>query len=1085
VKVSSTQGGSPILRQIVSASLRFRLLVVVAAAAVLVVGATQVHKAPVEVLPDFTPTTVEVQSEALGLSAEEVEQLITVPLEQDLLNGIAFLQDIRSESVPGLSRILLVFEPGTSVYKARQVVAERLTQAFANPQVSKPPRMLQPLSSTNRVLIVGMSSKTVSPLQLGVLARWTIAPKLVGVPGVANVSVWGERDRQLQVDVDPERLRNQRVTLDQVIETSANALWVSPLTFVEASTPGTGGFIDTANQRLPIQHEQPITRATDLSKVRVEGTSGRKLTLGEVANVVEGHQPLIGDAGVGGKQGLLLVIQRFPGADLLDVTRGVEDALDEMKPGLAGIEFDTDVYRPASYVDRSIGSVKLAVFVGLGLLALVLVLFLLRLRTALIGIVVVPLSVLSAALVLWAFGATFNAIVLLGLVAALMLVIDDAIVSTEHISRRLQQERSAGTGQSTMQTVLEATLEVRRPAVYASLIVGLATVPLFLLERLSGAFFPDLAAAFLLALLVSMVVALVVTPALSALLLSRGQIARKESALVGWLQHRYETGLGRLVRKPRVAYVAIGALLALAAATAPFIDQKLLPTFKENNLLVSWNGPPGTSLREMDRITALASRELRAIPGVRDVGAHVGRAITGDQTVGVDSAEIWVNIDSGADYDSTVADVKRVVSAYPGLSHDVQTYSHERVNQALTGSDDNVVVRVYGEDLGVLSHQAARVRNVMSKVDGVAGARVLLPPQQPAVRVRVDLAKADRYGIKPGDVRRAATTLLSGLVVGSLFEEQKVFDVVVWGTPEVRSNLTSVRRLLIDTPEGGHVRLGDVADVGIAPSPSVIKRQAVSRYVDVAAPVQGRDRDAVASDVESRLLGLNFPAEYHAAVLAIDTQPTRLLILVAIAAVIGMFLLLQAVLESWRLATLSILTLPFGLVGGLVAALAAGGKLSFGSYAALLALFGLGARGCVYLFGRARELERERNGEPAADFVLTAARERLGPVVATPLATGLVFLPVLIMGSRPGLELIHPAAVVFVGGLITSAAVSLFVLPVLYLRFGLSPAAEAEEPEDLTTTLGEVARGAVGPRPDEAPGRAVMETRAVPPPGDD
>jgi CzcA family heavy metal efflux pump len=1083
--MSSKQGGSPLLRQIVSSSLRFRLLVVVGAAAILVVGATQVHKAPAEVLPDFTPTTVEVQSEALGLSAGEVEQLITVPLEQDLLNGIAFLQDIRSESVPGLSRILLVFEPGTSVYKARQVVAERLTQAFANPQVSKPPRMLQPLSSTDRVLIVGMSSKTVSPLQLGVLARWTIAPKLVGVPGVANVSVWGQRDRQLQVNVDPEQLRNQRVTLDQVIRTSANALWVSPLTFVEASTPGTGGFIDTANQRLPIQHESPITTATDLSKVRVEGTKARKLVLGDVANVVEDHQPLIGDAGVEGRPGLLLVIQRFPGMDLLDVTRGVEKALDEMKPGLAGIEFHTDVYRPATYVDRSIGNVKLALFIGLGLLALVLGLFLFRLRAALIGIIVVPLSVLAAVLVLWAFGSTINSIVLAGLVAALMLVIDDAIVSTEHITRRLQEERTDGSGQSRTQTVLEATLEVRRPAVYATLIVGLATVPLFFLERLSGAFFPDLAAAFLLALLASMVVALVVTPALSALLLSRAPTARQDSVLVGRLKRRYEAVLARVVHKPRVAYVAIGALVALAAATAPFVDQKLLPTLKENDLLVSWNGPPGTSLREMDRITGLASRELGTIPGVRNVGAHVGRAITGDQIVGVNSGEIWVNVDSGADYDSTLAEVKRVVAAYPGLSHSVQTYSQDRVNQSIAQSDGNVDVRVYGEDLQVLDRQAARVRSVMSQVDGIDGARALLPPQEPAVRVRVDLSKADTYGIKPGDVRRAATTLLSGLVVGNLFDKQKVFDVVVWGTPQVRNNLTSVRRLLIDTPEGGHVRLGDVADVRIAPSPSVIKRQAVSRYVDVAGRVSGRDRDAVVSDVENRLLQLNFPSEYHATVLSAETQPTSLLILVAIAAVIGMFLLLQAVLESWRLATLSILTVPIGLVGGLVAVLAAGGTLSFGSYAALLALFGLATRGCVYLFGRVRALQQDEGDTPAADLVLRAARERLGPVVTSALATGLVFLPVLIMGSRPGLELIHPAAVVFVGGLITTALVTLFVLPVLYLRFGLSPAGEAAEPEELPAALGELARGAVAPGSGEVAGRAVTETRAVPRPGDE
>ena len=1070
------------MRQIVGSSLRFRLLVAVAAGVTLIIGATQLHKASVEVLPDFTPTTVEVQTEALGLSAEEVEQLITVPLEQDLLNGVAFLDDIRSESVPGLSRILMIFEPGTSVYKARQVVAERLTQAFANPQVSKAPQIIQPLSSTDRAMVIGMSSKTVSPLQMGVLARWTIRPRLLGVPGVANVAVWGERDRQLQVQVDPERLRDAGVGLDQVIETSANALWVSPLTFVEASTPGTGGFIDTPNQRLAIQHESPIRAARDLAKVRLEETNGRNLVLGDVANLVEDHQPLIGDATVKGEPGLLLVVQRFPGTNLVDVTRGVEAALDGMKPGLAGIQFDTGVYRPAVYVDRSIGNVRLTMFVGFGLLALVLFASFLHWRRALIGVVVIPLSLLAAVLVLWAFGSTFNVIVLAGLVAALALVIQDAVATVEHIAARLQQQRSSGAQQSPAQTVLEATLDVGRPLLYATSIVALATVPLFLFERLAGAFFPELVAAFLLALLASMVVALTVTPALSVLLLSSARDERGRSRLVERLalQRRYEAGLSRIAPRPLVAYLAVGALVVLAGVTAPFLGQSLLPTFKENNLLISWEAPPGTSLREVNRITSLASRELRAVPGVGEVGAHVGRAITGDQIVGANSSEIWVGIEPDAEYGATVAAVKRVVAGYPGLSHDVQTYSQQRVEQALTGPTEDVVVRVYGEDLRTLAAQAARVRKMMSGLDGVSDARALLPADEPTVQVRVDLTRADEYGIKPGDVRRAATTLLSGLVVGSIFEQQKIFDVVVWGTPGIRNSLTSVRRLLLDTPEGGHVRLGNVARVRIAASPSVIRREAVSRYVDVAARVGGRGRDAVVSDLQRSLRGLAFPTEYHAKVLAADTQPAGRLLAIATAAVIGIFLLLHAFLGSWQLATLSILTLPIAAVGGLVAVLAAGGNLSFGSYVALLAVFGMAVRGCISLFDSARRLEQEEGEGFGSDLVVRAARERLPAVLTAALAVGAVFVPVLVIGSRPGLELLHPVAAVVVGGLLTSTAFSLFVLPVLYLRFGHSRAAEPSD--ELTAALDEVARGAVARRaPAEGRGGVVVaETRATP-----
>ncbi len=484
------------MRSIVEASLRLRLLVVAAAVATLVVGVGQLRQMPVDVLPEFVPPTVEVQTEALGLSAAEVEQLITVPLEQDLLNGVAFLDDIRSESVPGLSRILLVFEPGTDIFRARQVVAERLTQAHALPNVSKPPQMLQPLSSTNRVMMIGLTSETVSPLEMSVLARWTIVPRLVGVEGVANVSVWGHRDRQLQVQVDPERLRDQGVSLQQVIESTGNALWVSPLTFVEASTPGTGGFIDTPNQRLGIQHLSPISTPADLAQVRLDDPSGRNLRIGDVATVVEEHQPLIGDAVVNDGSGLLFVVEKFPEVNTLAVTERVEDAIETMAPGLSGLEFDPTVYRPASFVEKSIDNLALALILGAVLAALLIGAFLFRWRTALIALLVMPLSLVAAALTLHVVGTTMNAIVLAGLVAAIGVVIDDAVVSADNVTRRLRERVPEDGDPSIAPTVADATLEVRGPMIYATLIIALAALPLFFLDGLAGAFFPDLAGAY-------------------------------------------------------------------------------------------------------------------------------------------------------------------------------------------------------------------------------------------------------------------------------------------------------------------------------------------------------------------------------------------------------------------------------------------------------------------------------------------------------------------------------------------------------------------------------------------------------------
>ncbi|TMQ67615.1 MAG: efflux RND transporter permease subunit, partial [Candidatus Eisenbacteria bacterium] len=410
------EGGSEaMLRSLVQSSLKSPLVVIALAAALVVLGSARLRDMPVDVLPEFSVPYVEIQTESLGLSAEEVEQLITVPMEQDLLNGLPWLQTIRSESVPGLSSIVLVFEPRTNLMRARQMVSERLTQAVALPHVSRPPVMLQPMSATSRVMIVGLSSQSLSPIQMSVLARWTIVPRLMGVPGVANVVIWGQRDRQLQVQVDPKRLQAHGTSLLKVLETTGNALWVSSLTFVDASTPGTSGFIDTNNQRIGIRHILPIVSPAGLSQVPIDGSS---LRLGDVADVVEDHQPLIGDALTKNGPGLLLVVEKFPGANSLNVTRGVEEALSELGPGLSGMDMDSNVFRPADFIETATRNVRLAAILGFLLVALALCALFFEWRAAFVSLVSIPLSLLAAGLVLHLTGATLNTIVLAGLAIA-------------------------------------------------------------------------------------------------------------------------------------------------------------------------------------------------------------------------------------------------------------------------------------------------------------------------------------------------------------------------------------------------------------------------------------------------------------------------------------------------------------------------------------------------------------------------------------------------------------------------------------------------------------------------------------------
>jgi Cu/Ag efflux pump CusA len=1043
---------------IVGTSLRFRLLVVAAAGLLMAIGISQIRSAPVDVLPEFTPPYVEIQTEALGLSAEEVEELITVPLEADLLNGVEGVDVIRSKSLAGLSSIVLVFDSEFDLYRGRALIQERLTQqgAAALPNVSKPSVMLQPYSSSSRVLIFGLSSDQVSPIEKSVMARWTIQPRLLGVPGVANVSIWGFRDRQLQVLVDPVHLRDRGVTLQQVVESAGNAQVSTPLSFLEGSTPGTGGFIETPQQRLGIRHVlDELTDPKALGRVPVEGTGGR-LTLSNVANVVEDHQPLIGDAVVNDSDGLLLVVEKFPGANTLEVTRGVESALEDLKPGLGGMEPDTSIFRPATFIEKATDNIALASVIAAVLVALIIGAFLFQARALLVVLFTIPLSLVAAGLVLDILGETFNAISLAGLAVALLVVIDDAVAGTENIARHLRRQREAGSERPVADIVRQATHEIRRPLSYAAMISLLAVLPVAAMTGRPGAFFEPLALAYALAVVAALVVAMTVTPALSLLLFSWGSGRHRESPLLHRPRRAYDRALSGVIGRPRAVLIAAAAAVAVGIAVIPLLSTSLIPSFKDRDLLVRLNAEPATSNPRMTEIATQLSRELRSLQGVDNVGAQVGRAINGDQLVDVNSANLMVSIDPDADYGATLASIEDAVADVEGARTDVVTYSEQKVRDVgalregdnpvtgdgldvLTGSVRPLVVRVFGPELDVIKREAAKVRTLVSQVEGVVDPRVDLPVEQPNVEVEVDLAKARQFGVRPGDVRRAATTFVSGLNVGSVFEEQKVFEVVVQGTADTRRSMADVQNLLIDTPTGGHVRLGSVADVRLRDHPIAIQRDAVSNYLDVEANVSGRSLGDVAADIESRLRESVFPLEYHAEVLTQTTSSeigAMRILLAGIAVLLAALLLMQAAFASWRLALLGLLSLPFALVGGALAALANGADLALGALIGFLALIGLAARNSLVLIRHFQDLQRHERVPFGADLVRRGAGERLVPIVTTASAGAAAALVFVIFAPRPGLEILGPMAVVILGGLVTTTLLSLFVLPTLYLRFG-------------------------------------------------
>jgi CzcA family heavy metal efflux pump len=1027
------------MRWIVGSSLRFRYIVVALAAGMMVFGVVQLRGIPVDVFPEFAPPRVQIQTACLGLSAADVEQLVTVPLE-DGLNGIPGLDVMRSASVPQLSSIELIFKLGTDLLQARQLVQERIATVLPTlPTWASPPVMLQPLSATSRVMKIGLSSKTRSLTEMSMISYWTIRARLLRVPGVANVPIWGERLQMLQVQAEPEKMRAHDVSLEQVMETTADALDVGLLKFSNGAVVGTGGFLDTPNQRLQVRHILPITTPEDLSQVIIETQSGKALRLGDVAQVVEGHQPLAGDAVINDGPGLMLIVEKLPWANTLDVTRGVEQALRELQPGLPGIDVDPTIFRPASFIETALRNLTNALLLGCLFVLLVLAFFLFEWRSALISLVAIPLSLVSAGFVLFVSEATINTMILAGLVIAVGVVVDDAIIDIENILRRLRQYRREGTDKSTAAIVLEASLEVRGPIIYATLIIVAAAVPIYFLEGLTGSFFRPLALSYGLAVLASLVVALTVTPALALLLLRGAPLERRGSPLVAWLQRVYSVGLARVIRRPRWAYATVAVFIAVGVAAVPSLGESLFPQFKERDFLMHWITFPGTSQPEEQRIVTQGSRELRAIPGIRNFGSHIGQALMGEEVVGVNFGENWISVDPKADYDKTLASLQDAVAGYPGVYTDVQTYLNERIKEVLTGTSEAIVVRIYGPDLEVLRNKAAEVEKVLHGIKGVVEAHADFVVDVPQMNVQVDLAKARHFGIKPGDVRRAASTLVAGEEVADIFRDGKAYDVQVWSTPRTRQSVTSIEDLPIDTPAGGHVRLGDVATVAVKPTPNLVERDNNSRRIDVGANVRGRDLGSVAREVDRSVKAIQLPRGYDATVLGEYQErqaAQRRLMVFAIGAAIAILLLLQAAFGSFRLAALSLLTLPMALVGGVLAAYLGGGIISLGSLVGFFTVMGIAARNGILMINHFQHLERYEGENFGPALVLRGARERLSPILMTALATGLAVVPLVITGDIPGHEIEHPLAIVILGGLFTSTLLNLFVVPSLYLRFG-------------------------------------------------
>jgi Cu/Ag efflux pump CusA len=1056
------------VRSLIEIIIRFRILVIALAVGTLIAGVATLPRMGADVLPESSPVTVDIQTEALGLSAPEVEELVTVPLEKNLFEGILGVTDETSDSIPGMSNIELHFAPGTNLYHARQLVQERLSSAFVLPNVSTPPTMVQPVSTTSDVELVGLTSKTQSLIDLSVLSRWTIVPKLLGLQGVANVSTYGQSDLQLQVLVNPQEMISKNVTLADVIATVGNSQLVSPITYLQGSTPGTGGYIEDGNQRLDIRHILPFGTPGNLAVLPIIGPGiPAGTTVGNVSTVVTGHQPLIGNAEVNGTQGLVLVIQKLPDANVTAVTSEVQQALASLNLTGDGVSVNTTSFQAGSYVTSAFGNAATAAIVAAILAVLALILLLLSLRAAFVAVASIAVSLTVAVTVLFYFGNTINDLLLLGLLLAIGLVVADAT------SGGYRRGMGAGT-----------------------LLVLLAGVPLLVSSGTTASFLRPMVGAFMVAAAASLIVGATLATALTSVVEKIGPktppraIARLRERLAGGYQRSLRAVAGK------GASLAVAVLCAVAGIAVlvgiPFLHPAQ-PIFQDRSLIVHWTAAPGTSLTEMDRLGNLATSELQAIPGVQDVNAILGRAVTSDQIVATNSGELWVSMKPDANYGQALAAIQQVADDTPGIAGTVSTYEADAMGGVLTSPPDQVVTRIYGPDYATLASLAGKVQKLMTGVSGVSGTQVQYETSQPTIDVTVNLDAAAKADVAPGDVRREAATLTEGLIVGNFFENQAVFDVTVLAQPSARSSLQAVENLPLDTVSGQHETLGQLASVSVNSEPSDIPHQNTSLYLDVTASVSGRGTSAVASDVTSALTSLSLPEQYSTSVLSgaqldataqAGSEPgdtvvpgTSFLVLLAyvLAALLGIFLIGHAAVGSWRLALVAFGTLPVAMGGALLVVYAAHWTGSLGAVAGLLAVFGLAARQAVTVIGPIREGHQD---------IPAAAASAAGHAVTFAVVTAAALAPFAVFGDKAGLELLWPAACVILGGLVTITLVSLIALPVVCLRLGpelIAPSSEVDPDEVLVPSQRESAEEAP-PEPDGAePARVPAEEQAAEP----
>jgi CzcA family heavy metal efflux pump len=1018
------------LNHLIQWSLRNRLLVVIGAAALLVYGGVVAFRAPVDVFPDLTAPTVTILTESHGLAPEEVESLVTLPIEY-AVNGSAGVRRVRSNSALGVSIVFVEFELGTDIYRARQIVTEKLRQVRLPEQIEPP--VLGPISSTmGEIMLISMTSEQTSPMELRSLADWIVRPRLLGIAGVSQVMVIGGEVKQYQTLVDPARLVDHGLTLKQVAEAVKTA-----------NANSGGGFLERPNEESVIRSRGRISTADDLAESVITVREGRPILIKDVATVRTGPAHKRGDGSFNMRPAVVATIQKQPNANTLDLTEKIEATLAELKSALPpDVQIDTKAFRQADFIERAVGNIQEALLEGGILVVVVLFLFLMNFRTTFISLAAIPLSLLAAILTMECFGVSLNTMTLGGLAIAIGELVDDAIVDVENVFRRLKQNAHSAEPQPAIQVIFKASSEIRGSIVFATLIIALVFMPLLALGGFEGRMFAPLAFAYIASIAASLVVALTVTPALCYYLLPNARFIKdkRASRFVAWLKRDYTRVLDWTLRHPRRIIATSIVMLLIAVAVTPLMGREFLPPFNEGTLNINASLPPGTSLQESNRIGAIIERVIHQSPEVISTTRRTGRAELDEHAAGVNSSEIEVVLkEDGRPQTEVMGEVRERLARIPGVEAEVgQPISH-RIDHLLSGARAQIAIKLFGPDLATLRTKAEKLREAIAPIPGVVD--LLVEPQVGVsqVQVNIDRRAAAAAGLRAEDLADMVEMAFEGHVVTQALEEQKTYNVIVRLVDSARQSVETIGRTFIDTPAGSKVPLAQVAEVRADQGPNMINRENAQRRIIVQANVSGRDLGSVIADIRRTISDkVSLPQGYYVQYggqFEAQEKASRQIILLSVLAIAGIFLLLYLAFKSARSALLVMANLPLALIGGVVMVFLSGGTLSVASLIGFITLFGIATRNGIMLISHYNHLMREE-GVGFREAIAQGSLERLSPILMTALVTSVGLIPLALGAGEPGREIQQPMAVVILGGIVTSTFLNMIVVPVLYLKYG-------------------------------------------------